>query len=95
MLFAFRKTLLGPTYGSPLEKMQILPRSAAQSQKHYLAYITKDKVWGTNFLPSVYLWSILGLAGGLNETCPCRGKRSERLQDGSTWKVLILDKAGH
>eukprot|EP00076_Gallus_gallus_P045911 XP_025011449.1 cilia- and flagella-associated protein 251 [Gallus gallus] len=45
-----RKTLLGPTYGSPLEKMQILPRSAAQPQKHYLAYITKDKV-GLQILP--------------------------------------------
>lgn len=64
MLFAFRKTLLGPTYGSPLEKMQILPESAAQPQKHYLAYITKDKVWDTSCLPSVCLWSILGLAGG-------------------------------
>uniref|UniRef100_A0A8C2UFW3 Cilia- and flagella-associated protein 251 n=1 Tax=Coturnix japonica TaxID=93934 RepID=A0A8C2UFW3_COTJA len=45
-----RKTLLGPTYGSPLEKMQILPESAAQPQKHYLAYITKDKV-GLQILP--------------------------------------------
>uniref|UniRef100_A0A669PGH9 Cilia- and flagella-associated protein 251 n=1 Tax=Phasianus colchicus TaxID=9054 RepID=A0A669PGH9_PHACC len=45
-----RKTLLGPTYGSPLEKMQILPKSAAQPQKHYLAYITKDKV-GLQILP--------------------------------------------
>uniref|UniRef100_A0A8C9L5U7 Cilia- and flagella-associated protein 251 n=1 Tax=Pavo cristatus TaxID=9049 RepID=A0A8C9L5U7_PAVCR len=45
-----RKTLLGPTYGSPLEKMQILPKSAAQPQKHYLAYITKDKV-GLQIMP--------------------------------------------
>ncbi|XP_065594798.1 cilia- and flagella-associated protein 251 [Cyrtonyx montezumae] len=45
-----RKTLLGPTYGSPLEKIQILPMSAAQPQKHYLAYITKDKV-GLQILP--------------------------------------------
>ncbi|NXC42401.1 CF251 protein, partial [Penelope pileata] len=45
-----RKTLLGPTYGSPLEKMQILPTSAVQPQKHYLAYITKDKV-GLQILP--------------------------------------------
>lgn len=45
-LFAFRKTLLGPTYGSPLEKIQILPRtSSADPQQHYLVYITKDKVW--------------------------------------------------
>ncbi|OXB64130.1 hypothetical protein ASZ78_002060 [Callipepla squamata] len=45
-----RKTFLGPTYGSPLEKIQILPASAAQPQKHYLAYITKDKV-GLQILP--------------------------------------------
>ncbi|XP_021268976.1 cilia- and flagella-associated protein 251 isoform X2 [Numida meleagris] len=45
-----RKTLLGPTYGSPLEKMQILPASATHPQKHYLAYITKDKV-GLQILP--------------------------------------------
>ncbi|OXB84930.1 UNVERIFIED_CONTAM: hypothetical protein H355_016052 [Colinus virginianus] len=45
-----RKTFLGPTYGSPLEKIQILPTSAAQPQKHYLAYITKDKV-GLQILP--------------------------------------------
>uniref|UniRef100_A0A803YMV6 Cilia- and flagella-associated protein 251 n=1 Tax=Meleagris gallopavo TaxID=9103 RepID=A0A803YMV6_MELGA len=45
-----RKTLLGPTYGSPLEKMQILPKSAAEPQKRYLAYITKDKV-GLQILP--------------------------------------------
>lgn len=45
-LFAFRKTLLGPTYGSPLEKIQILPwTSSADPQQHYLVYITKDKVW--------------------------------------------------
>ncbi|KFZ62428.1 WD repeat-containing protein 66, partial [Antrostomus carolinensis] len=43
-----RKTLLGPTYGSPLEKMQILPTT--DPQKHYLAYITKDKV-GLQILP--------------------------------------------
>lgn len=44
-MFAFRKTLLGPTYGSPVEKMQILPRtSSADPQQHYLVYITKDKV---------------------------------------------------
>ncbi|NXR81380.1 CF251 protein, partial [Pycnonotus jocosus] len=46
-----RKTLLGPTYGSPLEKMQILPRtSCADPQQHYLVYITKDKV-GLQMLP--------------------------------------------
>ncbi|NXI97820.1 CF251 protein, partial [Psophia crepitans] len=46
-----RKTLLGPTYGSPLEKMQILPTTNTMDpQKHYLAYITKDKV-GLQILP--------------------------------------------
>ncbi|NXH85729.1 CF251 protein, partial [Edolisoma coerulescens] len=47
----YRKTLLGPTYGSPLEKIQILPRtSSADPQQHYLVYITKDKV-GLQILP--------------------------------------------
>ncbi|NXF74692.1 CF251 protein, partial [Sclerurus mexicanus] len=46
-----RKTLLGPTYGSPLEKIQILPTtSPADPQQHYLVYITKDKV-GLQILP--------------------------------------------
>ncbi|NXV06828.1 CF251 protein, partial [Cettia cetti] len=46
-----RKTLLGPTYGSPLEKIQILPKtSCADPQQHYLVYITKDKV-GLQMLP--------------------------------------------
>ncbi|NXR49132.1 CF251 protein, partial [Hippolais icterina] len=46
-----RKTLWGPTYGSPLEKIQILPRtSCADPQQHYLVYITKDKV-GLQMLP--------------------------------------------
>ncbi|XP_075024266.1 cilia- and flagella-associated protein 251 [Calonectris borealis] len=46
-----RKTLLGPTYGSPLEKIQILPTTNTMDpQKCYLAYITKDKV-GLQILP--------------------------------------------
>ncbi|KFQ26000.1 WD repeat-containing protein 66, partial [Merops nubicus] len=46
-----RKTLLGPTYGSPLEKIQILPTTeTTDPQKYYLAYITKDKV-GLQILP--------------------------------------------
>ncbi|XP_040981991.1 cilia- and flagella-associated protein 251 [Aquila chrysaetos chrysaetos] len=46
-----RKTLLGPTYGSPLEKIQILPpTNSTDPQKRYLAYITKDKV-GLQILP--------------------------------------------
>ncbi|KGL84942.1 WD repeat-containing protein 66, partial [Tinamus guttatus] len=46
-----RKTVLGPTYGSPLEKMQILPTNLTDPQKRYLAYITKDKV-GVQILPA-------------------------------------------
>ncbi|XP_074897400.1 cilia- and flagella-associated protein 251 [Buteo buteo] len=46
-----RKTLLGPTYGSALEKIQILPpTNSTDPQKRYLAYITKDKV-GLQILP--------------------------------------------
>ncbi|NWS96549.1 CF251 protein, partial [Mionectes macconnelli] len=46
-----RKTLLGPTYGSPLEKIQVLPvTSTADPKQHYLVYITKDKV-GLQILP--------------------------------------------
>ncbi|NWX11723.1 CF251 protein, partial [Aegotheles bennettii] len=46
-----RMTLLGPTYGSPLEKMQILPTTnSVDPQKHYLVYVTKDKV-GLQILP--------------------------------------------
>ncbi|NWI54658.1 CF251 protein, partial [Calyptomena viridis] len=46
-----RKTLWGPTYGSPLEKIQILPRtSLADPQQYYLVYVTKDKV-GLQMLP--------------------------------------------
>ncbi|KAJ7309793.1 hypothetical protein JRQ81_007861 [Phrynocephalus forsythii] len=46
-----RKTALGPTYGSPLEKMLVLPVSQGHDpQKRYLAYMTKDKV-GLQILP--------------------------------------------
>ncbi|KAJ6656688.1 hypothetical protein lerEdw1_003575 [Lerista edwardsae] len=46
-----RKTSLGPTYGSPLQRIQILPTTEGQDpQKQYLAYITKDKV-GLQILP--------------------------------------------
>ncbi|KFV53668.1 WD repeat-containing protein 66, partial [Gavia stellata] len=46
-----RKTLLGPTYGSPLEKIQILPtKTTTDPHKRYLVYITKDKV-GLQVLP--------------------------------------------
>lgn len=43
--FSCRKTLLGPTYGSPVEKMAMLPFSKDHDPSaHYMAYITKDKV---------------------------------------------------
>ncbi|NWU62668.1 CF251 protein, partial [Pterocles burchelli] len=46
-----RKTLLGPTYGSPLEKIKILPTAnTTDPQKYYLVYVTKDKV-GLQILP--------------------------------------------
>ncbi|XP_056135303.1 cilia- and flagella-associated protein 251 [Lampris incognitus] len=46
-----RKTLLGPTYGSPVEKIVVLPISKEHDiGSYYLAYITKDKV-GIQILP--------------------------------------------
>ncbi|XP_042297325.1 cilia- and flagella-associated protein 251 [Sceloporus undulatus] len=46
-----RKTILGPTYGSPLQKILVLPvKEGDDPQKRYLAYITKDKV-GLQVLP--------------------------------------------
>ncbi|CAG08438.1 unnamed protein product, partial [Tetraodon nigroviridis] len=44
-----RKTILGPTYGSPVEKVLVLPMSA-DTGKRYLAYVTKDKL-GLQILP--------------------------------------------
>ncbi|XP_064647461.1 cilia- and flagella-associated protein 251-like [Lineus longissimus] len=43
-----RKTLLGPTYGTPLEKMIVIPGS--DTDRRYLAYITSDKV-GLSIMP--------------------------------------------
>uniref|UniRef100_A0A8D2LLY9 WD repeat domain 66 n=1 Tax=Varanus komodoensis TaxID=61221 RepID=A0A8D2LLY9_VARKO len=49
--FTFLKTVLGPTYGSPLEKILVLPATEEDDlQSRYLAYITKDKV-GLQILP--------------------------------------------
>ncbi|XP_056390908.1 cilia- and flagella-associated protein 251 [Hyla sarda] len=45
-----RKTLLGPTFGSPIRKMEVFPSSSQDSGKGYLAYITDDKV-GLQILP--------------------------------------------
>ncbi|XP_069820104.1 cilia- and flagella-associated protein 251 [Dendropsophus ebraccatus] len=45
-----RKTLLGPTFGSPIRKMEVFPSSSQDTGKGYLAYITDDKV-GLQILP--------------------------------------------
>ncbi|WAR02599.1 CF251-like protein [Mya arenaria] len=45
-----RKTLLGPTYGSPVQKMCVIPTKDPARDKRYVAYITEYKV-GMNILP--------------------------------------------
>jgi len=45
-----RRTLLGPTYGSPLKKISVLATSDPIKDTRYMAYITHDKV-GLHSLP--------------------------------------------
>ncbi|KAM9099738.1 cilia- and flagella-associated protein 251 [Sarcophilus harrisii] len=46
-----RKTLIGPTYGSPIKQVLVLPEASSKgSQRRYLAFVNKDKV-GLQILP--------------------------------------------
>ncbi|XP_071509123.1 cilia- and flagella-associated protein 251-like [Diadema antillarum] len=39
-----RRTVLGPTYGSPIQRIAVLPSEDPVSDNRYMAYVTKDKV---------------------------------------------------
>ncbi|KAK2172977.1 hypothetical protein NP493_913g01059 [Ridgeia piscesae] len=45
-----RCTYLAPTYGSPVNKIQIVPSSDSNAGRRYMAYVTNDKV-GLQILP--------------------------------------------
>lgn len=45
-----RKTLLGPTFGSLMTKLIVIPKKSDQTKDRYLAYITHDKI-GLQKLP--------------------------------------------
>lgn len=45
-----QKTVLGPTYGGPLESMHVF-QPAGMSDRYYMAYSTREKVIGLSALP--------------------------------------------
>jgi len=45
-----RKTILGPTFGSPLRKIEILPKLNENSPEEYIYFMTTDKI-GLQRLP--------------------------------------------
>uniref|UniRef100_A0A8C4SKV8 WD repeat domain 66 n=1 Tax=Erpetoichthys calabaricus TaxID=27687 RepID=A0A8C4SKV8_ERPCA len=73
------KTQLGPTYGSPIKKMQVLPGfTDTESSASYLAYITNDKI-GLQILPvdgnPHRSSALICHAEGVSSfTCSCDGK---------------------
>ncbi|KAL4223798.1 Cilia- and flagella-associated protein 251 [Mactra antiquata] len=73
-----RKTLLGPTYGSPIQKIAVVPTKDPSKDKRYLAYITEDKV-GMHILPLQGnphdAMALIGHPGGVaNMVCSHDGK---------------------
>ena len=46
-----QKTVLGPTYGGPLEKMTMFQPSGLGTDQYYMAYATREKVIGLSTLP--------------------------------------------